>query len=108
MSLVEFFNTQIVLENDRVLLRPLAGSDIDDLEKISYTDGLWEYGRRVKSRKDLEEYIGFCLDARKSKTLYPFAIIDKLDKKIAGITMVGGIDFANKRLEIVVGQFCTA
>lgn len=100
MSLVEFFDNQIVLESGRALLRPLAASDIDDLEKISYTDRLWEYGRRVKNRKDLEEYIEFCLGARKSKTLYPFAIIDKPDKKIAGITMLGGIDFPNKRLEI--------
>ena len=100
MSLAKFFDNQIVLESDRALLRPLVASDIDDLEKISYTDGLWEYGRRVKNKKDLEEYIGFCLDARKSKTLYPFAVIDKLDKQIAGITMLGGIDLANKRLEI--------
>jgi len=100
MSLVEFFDNQIVLESGRALLRPLAASDIDDLEKISYTDGLWEYGRRVKNRKDLEGYIEFCLNARKSNTLYPFAIIDKPDKKTAGITMLGGIDFPNKRLEI--------
>src|SRR5690606_4480705 len=100
VSLAKFFDNQIVLESDRALLRPLVASDIDDLEKISYTDGLWEYGRRVKNKKDLEEYIGFCLDARKSKTLYPFAVIDKLDKQIAGITMLGGIDLANKRLEI--------
>ncbi|TYR31263.1 hypothetical protein FXV77_21175 [Sphingobacterium phlebotomi] len=90
MNLVEFFDNQIVLKSDRVLLRPLAGSDIDELEKISYTDGLWEYGRRVKNRKDLEDYIGFCLDARKSKTLYPFVIIDKLDNKLAGIRCSAG------------------
>lgn len=42
MSLVEFFDNQIVLESDRALLRPLVASDIDDLETISYTDGLWE------------------------------------------------------------------
>lgn len=100
MSSVDLFNKEIVLENDSVLLRPLSGLDIDDIEKISYTDNLWEYGRRVKDRKDLEEYIGFCLNARNSKTLYPFIVVNKPDNKIAGITMLGGIDFTNKRLEI--------
>jgi len=100
MDTTDFFNSHIQLENERVLLRPFLESDINDLEKISYTDGLWEYGSKVKSRKDLEKYVEFCLMQRSLHNLYPFSIFDKQKNALAGVTMFGGIDFPNKRLEI--------
>jgi RimJ/RimL family protein N-acetyltransferase len=93
-------NQEIILENTRVLLRPLKPSDIDEIEKISYTEGLREYGSYVKSRTDLEGYFDFCNVEKESNRLYPFLIFDKKYNCVAGVTMFGNIDFKYKRLEI--------
>ena len=96
----DIFLQEIILENDRVILRPLIDSDIDFIEQISFTEGLREYGALVKSRYDLEKYFNYCITERASKRLYPFIIYDKMNYSFAGITMFGNVDNRYKRLEI--------
>ena len=96
----DIFKEDLHLENDRALLRPLKITDIKSIENISYTEGLFEYGGRVKTRKDLKKYFEYCVRGKEDKTLYPFVIFDKKFNSIAGITMYGEIDLNNKRLEI--------
>lgn len=96
----QFFKSDIILENNNVLLRPLHSQDLESLVAISFSDRLWEYGRRVKNREDVEQYIQICLSWRDQKRNYPFVIIDKHTHKIAGITQFGAVDFSQKRIEI--------
>ena len=100
MDIVNFFSSQIILENESLLLQPLSNNDIDIIETISYSDELGEFGKRVKNRKSLEHYFNFCMNAKKANELYPFIILNKKSKEAIGITMLGNISFPNKRLEI--------
>src|SRR5690606_33239723 len=100
MNLKTFFSSEIILENELLILRPLSKTDIDDIELISYSNELGEFGAKVKNRNDLTNYFDYCLTSKESHELYPFIIINKLNNKAMGLTMFGNISFPNKRLEI--------
>lgn len=100
MNLENFFSTELILENESILLRPLSIDDIDKIESISYDEALGEFGARVKNRDDLMDYFKFCLNSKKEKELYPLIIIRKEDNSPIGLTMFGNLSFQNKRLEI--------
>lgn len=100
MNTEEFFSSELVLENESILLRPLSINDIDKIESISYTKELGEFGVRVKNRNDLIDYFNFCLNSKKEKERYPLLIIGKENNNPIGVTMFGNISFPNKRLEI--------
>ena len=100
MDLEKYFSSDLTLENELLLLRPLLLSDIDAIEDISYSDELGEFGARVKNRKDLDYYFDFCLKSKEKRELYPLIIINKQNNKPIGLTMLGNINFHNKRLEI--------
>ncbi len=100
MTLETFFSSELILENDTVLLHPLTMSDIDGIETISYSKELGEFGARVKNKNDLMDYFNFCLNAKEAKELYPLMIIDKELNHPIGITILGNISFQHKRLEI--------
>lgn len=100
MDTEKFFSSQLILENDAVLLRPLTSTDIDAVEAISYSNELGEFGARVKNRADLTDYFNFCIQVKKAKEIYPLLIINKQDGTAIGITMLGNISFQHKRLEI--------
>ena len=100
MTLEKFFSSELTLENDSILLRPLSIKDIDIIEQISYNKELGEFGARVKNRNDLVDYFDFCLNAKKEKELYPLIIINRKNNKPIGLTMFGNISFQSKRIEI--------
>jgi RimJ/RimL family protein N-acetyltransferase len=100
MDLEKFFSTELILENESILLRPLSINDIDKIEAISYNKELGEFGARVNNRNDLMHYFDFCLNSKKEKELYPLIIINKKNDTAIGITMFGNISFPSKRLEI--------
>lgn len=100
MNLEKFFSSELILENESILLRPLSMNDMDKIESISYNKELGEFGARVKNRNDLTDYFSFCLNSKKEKELYPLLIISKENMDPIGLTMFGNISFQNKRLEI--------
>lgn len=100
MTLETFFSSELILESDTILLRPLTMNDIDCIESISYSKELGEFGARVMNRNNLIDYFNFCLDAKKAKELYPLIIVCKENTIPIGITMFGNISFQHKRLEI--------
>ncbi|WP_158851048.1 GNAT family N-acetyltransferase [Algibacter sp. L1A34] len=100
MNLEKFFSSELILENNSILLRPLSINDMDAIALISYNKELGEYGARVKNNNDLTHYFEFCLKAKEEKELYPLIIINKENNNAIGLTMFGNISFQNKRLEI--------
>lgn len=100
MDLEKFFSSELILENESILLRQLSFDDIDKIESISYNKELGEFGAKVKNRDDLMNYFKFCLNSKKEKELYPLIIIRKEDNSPIGLTMFGNFSFQNKRLEI--------
>lgn len=100
MDIELFFSSELNIENELVLLRPLTFDDIDVIESISYSNALGEFGARVKNRNDLIDYFNFCMRSKREKELYPLIIIGKENNDPIGLTMFGNISFPNKRLEI--------
>jgi RimJ/RimL family protein N-acetyltransferase len=82
------FNTDIILENDRVQLRPLLEDDIKNLSEFSKKEPeLWTYSLVPASGlENLKSYVNLALEARKDNTSYPFIVFDKQTNRYAGST----------------------
>lgn len=96
-----FFDTEILLENERARLTPLKADDIDELDKVAYEPSIWQLGMsNIKEQKDLKEYIDIALKEKAVKISYPFLIFDKQTNSVAGSTRYANISFQHKKLEI--------
>lgn len=94
-------NFEPVLENKRVLLRPLQASDADALLEVALVSSLWETGVTcIRNREELEQYIETALHEREQRVSIPFVIIDKQNGKVAGSTRFAAITLSHKRTEI--------
>lgn len=91
------FTKDTILENERVLLRPLALADITFLEKYVLEEpALWKFSLvSIQNKTDLEKYIQDALHARSQQTAYPFIVFDKLTQSYVGSTRFYDIQLAN-------------
>lgn len=65
LMLENFFNEEIILENERAKLSPLKIEDHAVLKEIAYTPQLWEWGMSVlKESADLVAYIDISASTR--------------------------------------------
>ena len=82
------FETDIILENERVLLRPLQLSDSSLLAHyVNEEPDLWQYSlAAITNTKDLEKYIQAAIEARGNKSAYAFIVFDKLLDAYVGCT----------------------
>lgn len=80
------FPRNLVLENDRVMLRPLEKEDFKLLLPFSEQEpDLWTYSAVSAAGKDgLTAYMEHALRERELKKEYPFLVFDKLAKAPAG------------------------
>lgn len=85
---INIFEDQPVLENERVLLRPLQADDTENLLPYSLNEPeLWTYGLvTAAGPENLEKYIQQAVKAREEKREYPFIIFDKQSGLYAGST----------------------
>ena len=96
-----FFEQEIVLENDRSKLEPLTEAHYPYLLPIALHTEIWEFtGAKVKNEADFRRYFDTAITERKSGRSYPFAIFDKQQNQYAGCTRYANISFPDKRLEI--------
>ena len=96
------FDKEIILQNDRVLLRPLQEKDLDYLLKEATADqDLVQFSPySIHSKDHLHQFIQDSLTERKMKGRYPFVIYDKLTMEYAGSTSIANVSNRDKRLEI--------
>jgi RimJ/RimL family protein N-acetyltransferase len=82
------FTEEIILENERVLLRPLQVSDASLLGRyVNEEPDLWQYSlAAITNTKNLEKYIQAAIEARANKTSYAFIVFDKLLNTYVGCT----------------------
>ena len=82
------FTEEIILENERVLLRPLQLSDSSLLAHyVNEEPDLWQYSlAAITNTKDLEKYIQAAIEARGNKSAYAFIVFDKLLNEYVGCT----------------------
>ena len=96
------FSSEIILENNRVLLRPLASSDVENLLYFSQNDPtIWKYSLiKAAGEKNFKNYINVALKARNEQKEYPFIVFDKLTNQYAGSTRFYDIQMNNKSLQL--------
>ena len=82
------FREEIILENERVLLRPLQVSDASLLgHYVNEEPDLWQYSlAAITTTKDVEKYIQAAIEARENKTSYAFIVFDKFLNTYVGCT----------------------
>ena len=92
----------IILENDRSLLRPLVPEDIKHLLPLAIRDkDLMDFSPSEIHRPDLiQAYIDTALAAKTDGIRYPFIIFDKHNNQYTGSTSFGNMSNKNSRLEI--------
>ncbi|OHT46937.1 GNAT family N-acetyltransferase [Flavobacterium tructae] len=93
--------SEIILENEKVLLIPFESRRNIELKEIIFDDGIWKYmGMYVRDEKDFENYIQNTLQQKAAGICYPFLIIDKATNRIAGSTRYGYLNLASQKCEI--------
>jgi RimJ/RimL family protein N-acetyltransferase len=96
------FSKLILLQNNVVLLRPLALEDYDALKSIAFTNqDLLQYSPNpIYNETYLAQYIEQALESKRLQQRYPFTIIDLINNKIIGSTSFCAISNFDRRLEI--------
>ncbi|MDF4202548.1 GNAT family protein [Maribacter sp. SA7] len=98
---VTLLNTDIQLENERVLLLPFHHKRNQELKKIIFQDDIWEFmGMHMKTENDFNEYLANTEKDKLNAVSYPFLIIDKKTNRVAGSTRYGNINVESEKCEI--------
>ena len=86
-----------ILENERVLLRPLVQEDAVFLSAyVREEPSLWKYALTpITTEQEFEQYIAAAVEARQLKSAYPFIVFDKLQNKYVGSTRFYDIQLNN-------------
>lgn len=94
--------SNLVLENEAVLLRPLQETDVKHLLPFSINEPeLWKYSLvRANGKENLENYIQIALRARANGTEFPFIVFDKCTGKHAGSTRFYDINYGFKTIQL--------
>ncbi|AVI52137.1 N-acetyltransferase [Pukyongia salina] len=91
-----------ILENDRVLLRPLKATDYPELLIFSEEQPeLWTYSLTpANGKENLRTYMEHALHERELGIAYPFIVFDKKEKRYAGSTRFYDIQDHHNTLQL--------
>ncbi|MEM0578535.1 GNAT family N-acetyltransferase [Flavobacterium polysaccharolyticum] len=91
-----------LLEDDRVLLRPLEVTDAECLMDISlHEPETWEFSLvKADGQANLEKYIQLAVKAKETQKEFPYIVYDKQSGKYAGSTRFYDINFEFKTLQL--------
>jgi RimJ/RimL family protein N-acetyltransferase len=95
------FSQNLVLENNRVRLRPLETSDFEALKPAAFDPALWEFTlTRADDAVSLADYLATAVHDREAGRRYAFAIIDRATGQLAGSTSYYNLVPHDQRLSI--------
>ena len=96
------FSPDIVLQNKRVLVRPMVADDKSHLLEVATAapDLVMYSPYRIHTPDHLAEFIEASLLEREKGTRYPFTILDKSTGAYAGSTSFANVSNKDSRLEI--------
>lgn len=96
------FKKKYILENHRVILRPLELSDFENLLDFSLNEPeLWNFSLLPASNEtELKKYIQIAIEKRKNQSDFPFIVFDKKTNSYAGSTRFYDIQLTNKTLQL--------
>lgn len=93
---------KIILENGRVLLRPLEKADLDNLLPFAINEPeIWKYSLIPAGSEDgMKKYLGLAMEGKASGKEYPFIVFDKQQNSCAGSTRFYDIQLSEKSLQL--------
>lgn len=95
------FKRDIILENERVLIRPMEEGDKAFFKNFLLDQVLTKYSiAMVTNEAEALAYVDACLEDRKKEHRYPFIFFDKKTNNYAGTSCFGNVVNPHKRLEI--------
>jgi N-acetyltransferase len=96
------FTSDYILENDKVLLRPLQLTEFQNLVTFSvHEPELWKYSGQTAAGPDkLIQYLQSAVDGRTQLREYPFIVFDKARQQYAGSTRFYAIQTEHQTLEL--------
>ena len=94
--------TDYVLENDRVLMRPLQYNDLTNLETFSINEPrIWSYSlTSAAGIENMKQYISTAIEGRVAGVDYPFIVFDKKQERYAGSTRFYDIQKYHKTTQL--------
>ena len=102
MPVLESFPENIVLENERVLLRPLSMDDHANLLPFALNEPhIWKFSLvSAAGVEGLRNYMKLAIDGRNEGKEYPFIVYDKHQEKYAGTTRFYDINLPFQTLQL--------
>jgi RimJ/RimL family protein N-acetyltransferase len=99
---MDTINQQLILEDDRVLLRVLKADDYTNLLPFAINEPtLWKYSLVQAAGEDgLKNYLQLALDAKVAGKELPFIVFDKTTNQYAGSTRYYDINLPFKTLQL--------
>ncbi len=96
------FNEKYILENDKVLLRPLELTDKEYLMEYAIDEPeIWKFNSNgAEGLEKLEKYIANAITQRENEKEYPFIVFDKTNGKYVGSTRFYAVFLDLKTIEI--------
>jgi len=96
------FDSEIILENEFVELRPLQIDDIALLSHFAISEPtIWKYSlMQIQNENDLVKYVEQAIEARSQKKEYPFIVFDKKKQQYAGSTRFYDIQLQFQTLQL--------
>lgn len=97
------FAKDYILEDERVLLRPLVSNDVEYLASFAIDQPeLWKYSHVPAggSKETMRTYVEAALANRENKKEYPFIVFDKKTQQYAGSTRYYDIQLEFQTLQL--------
>jgi RimJ/RimL family protein N-acetyltransferase len=96
------FPDNIILEDERALLRPLQQADLRHLLPYALLEAdIWSYSPIIPAgEQGMKEYIEGTIDQRALKKEYPFIVFDKARNSYAGSTRFYDIQLNNQTTQL--------
>ena len=95
-------NAAYILEDERVLLRPLCAEDLPLLLPFAlHEPELWKFSlQHAAGTENMKAYITSAIEARTNGNAYPFIVFDKQQQQYAGTTRFYDIQPYHKSLQL--------
>jgi len=95
-------NDGLILEDERVLLRPLCGNDYEELLPFALNEpNTWQYSQvSAAGNEGMRAYIALAMDAKAKGKEFPFVVYDKTIGELAGSTRFYDINFPYHTLQL--------
>lgn len=95
------FESKLILQTDRILLRPMILGDLESFERLTADPSMWIYFTvDLSVKSELSDWVETGLNEHKNLILLSFTIIIKSVDKLIGSTSFGNFSEKDQRVEI--------